>query len=77
MKSYGRLLRKPDVLARVPISKSSLDRWVAAGLFPTPVKVGPRAIAWLETDISAWEAARYAARRIVDCRDGSPTAQRN
>jgi hypothetical protein len=34
------LLRKPEVLSRLGISKSTLTRWVASGFSPPPVQIG-------------------------------------
>lgn len=45
------LLRKPQVLARTGIPKSSWDRGVRQGRYPKPVKIGVRAIAWTSTSI--------------------------
>lgn len=47
------LLRKPQVLARTGIPKSSWDRGVRQGRYPKPVKIGPRAVAWTSTSIDA------------------------
>jgi prophage regulatory protein len=45
------LLRKPQVLARLGIPKSSWDRGVRLGRFPRPIKIGVRAVAWTSTSI--------------------------
>lgn len=45
------LLRKPAVLARTGIPKSSWDRGVRQGRYPKPVKIGVRAVAWTSTSI--------------------------
>jgi prophage regulatory protein len=58
----SKLLRLEEVLARVPISKSSVLRQVSEGLFPRPVRVGERRVAWVEDELIAWQAARIAAR---------------
>lgn len=47
------LLRKPAILATTSIPETSWDRGVKQGRFPKPVKIGPRAVAWLSTDIDA------------------------
>ena len=47
------LLRKPQVLARTGIPKSSWDRGVRLGRYPKPIKIGPRAVAWPSTAIDA------------------------
>jgi len=45
------LLRKPAVLARVGIPKSTWERGVRLGLYPKPIKIGLRAVAWTSTSI--------------------------
>lgn len=59
----------PDALARLPEvsrivqrSPRQIRRDVAACLFPAPLKIGARAIAWRRSDIDAWIASRPAAR---------------
>ncbi len=47
------LLRKPQVIARTGITKSSWERGVRQGRFPKPVKIGLRAVAWTSTSIDA------------------------
>lgn len=46
-----RLIRINDVLARVPISRSSWYAGIKDGRFPLPVKLGVRISAWRERDI--------------------------
>lgn len=57
-----RLLRMREVCQRSGKSRSAIFRRVAAGDFPAPVKVGARAIAWPEHEVTAWIASRIAAR---------------
>ena len=52
-----RFLRLPSVKARTGLSRSELYRRVQAGAFPQPIKVGARAVAWIESDIDAWMAS--------------------
>ena len=47
-------LRQPQVLAFVPISKSTLWRRVQARTFPEPVKLSERVTAWRAEDIRQW-----------------------
>ena len=47
------LLRLPDVLRLVPISKSAWWAGVKEGRFPRPVKLGPRTTAWRASDVLA------------------------
>lgn len=48
------LLTKPTVAAVAGISGSTIDRKVAAGLFPRPVKLSARCTRWRAADVSAW-----------------------
>jgi len=50
------LLRKPAVLARVPVSDTTLWRRVRDGSFPSPVRISKNAVAWRSTDIDEWIA---------------------
>ncbi len=56
------ILRRPEVLARTGLSKSTLYALAAAGLFPKPVRLAARAVGWPEAEIDAWLAARKAER---------------
>ena len=47
------LLRLPQVLSRTGIPKSTWGRGVRLGLYPKPVKIGVRAVAWTSTSIDA------------------------
>ena len=53
MTSIVTLLRKPQVIARLGIPKSSWDRGVRLGHYPKPLKIGKRAIAWTSTSIDS------------------------
>lgn len=46
-------LRLPQVLALVPVSRSTWWGRVRTGDFPAPVKLGPRMTAWRASDIAA------------------------
>ena len=44
-----RLLRLPQVLDRIPYKRSRFLDLVRQGVFPKPVKLGARAVAWPES----------------------------
>lgn len=52
--SIRRLLRLHQVLARVPISKSSWWEGCRTGRFPQPIKLGPRTTVWKSEEIDAF-----------------------
>lgn len=46
-----RLLRLPEVLCRIPVSRTSWWAGIRKGIYPSPVRLGPRTVAWKESDI--------------------------
>lgn len=48
------LLRLNEVLKRIPISRTSLYDGVKLGLYPAPIRIGKRTVAWRESEINAW-----------------------
>ena len=51
-------VRLPAVLATTGLGRSTIYRLVAVGSFPSPVKLGPRAVAWRWADIERWGRSR-------------------
>ncbi len=64
------ILRRPQVERRTGLSRSTLYQYIQDGRFPKPLQLGPRAVGWLESEVSEWIAARS---RTV--RGGSPGPQ--
>lgn len=56
------LWRMPRVEAATGLKQSRLYELIAAGDFPRPVKLGPRASAWVSTEVQQWIADRIAER---------------
>lgn len=59
------LKRLPDVLNRVGYSRSTIYQLITQGKFPKPINLGARAVAWLESDIDEWIAARVGNSRAA------------
>lgn len=60
-----RLLRLPEVEARTGLKKSAIYAGMKAGTFIKCIKLGPRAAAWPESEISKWIAERIRSARGV------------
>lgn len=45
------ILRLPTVLNRTGLSRSTVYLRIGLGTFPKPIKLGGRAVGWLESDI--------------------------
>ena len=57
------ILRRKAVEARCELSRSTLYDYIRAGRFPPPVRVGDRAVGWIEAEIDAWLAAQVERSR--------------
>ena len=58
----NRLLRRRDVERITSISRASIYRLMRDGRFPEPLKVGPRAVRWRESEINSWLEGRPRSR---------------
>ena len=56
-----RLMTSRQITAEMGISRSTIYRLSRAGLFPEPIRIGPRGMRWLESEIKAWLLERRAA----------------
>lgn len=54
----NRLIRREEVLFLCGISRSAMYEQISHGQFPTPVRVGARAVAWRLSDVLAWISSR-------------------
>ena len=59
------LLRLPEVKAMTGLSKSSLYALIREGTFPAPVRLGPRAVAWVKSEVRQWAVERVRESRAV------------
>ncbi|ELQ6108756.1 AlpA family transcriptional regulator [Cronobacter turicensis] len=48
------LIRLPEVLKRTGFGKAWIYRLISEGRFPAPVKIGTRAVAFVESEIDEW-----------------------
>lgn len=59
------LLSADDLKSKgISLSKSQRNALIKKGMFPKPIKIGMRAIAWPEPEIDAW------VRQRMEDRDG-------
>lgn len=54
------LIKLPTVKGRTTLSTSEIYRRIEAGTFPKQIKLGAKAVAWLEHEVNAWIDARVA-----------------
>ncbi len=56
------ILRRKQVEKRTGLSRSTIYLRIQEGAFPRPIKLGARAVGWLENEIEAWLAERMKIR---------------
>ena len=54
--SPPRLLRLPEVMARVGLKRSAIYQRMNEGRFPKSRSLGPKCAVWVESEINAWIA---------------------
>ena len=56
------ILRRKQVEDRISLSRSTIYLNIKNGTFPKPIKLGARAVGWLESEIEKWLADRIEIR---------------
>jgi prophage regulatory protein len=59
------LLRLPAVLARVGLGRSTVYARIKSREFPSPIRLGPRSVAWLSSEVDDFIAQRIAESRVA------------
>ena len=57
----NRLLRRAEIEERLGVSCTTIYRLMRAGKFPLPIKVGPKAVRWHQSDIEDYLTSRPLA----------------
>lgn len=52
--SPARLLRLPEVIARVGLKRSAIYQRMSEGRFPKSRSLGPKCAVWVESEIDDW-----------------------
>lgn len=59
-----KFMRLNDVKAATGLARSTVYKYVKQGVFPAPVSLGGRAVAWVEFEVQAWIADRIRERDL-------------
>jgi prophage regulatory protein len=59
-----RFVRLPEVVRMTGMAKQTIYNLVRGGHFPAPVKLGPQASGWRDTDLETWAASRKTGCRV-------------
>ena len=63
MQQHDSLLRLPEVLKIVPVSRSSWYAGIKEGIYPNSVPLGKRSVGWRKSEVQ--EVVRYGALNII------------
>lgn len=58
IKAEYRVLRIKAVCVKTGLGRSTIYLKMSQSQFPNPIKIGVRAIGWLESDVDAWIESR-------------------
>ena len=56
------MLRLPQVKSKTGLPTSTIYKLIEENQFPRQIKLGPRTVAWLETEVEEWIQSRIAER---------------
>jgi prophage regulatory protein len=57
-----KILRLKQVIEMTGTSKTTIYRWINDGVFPRPINLSAKSVAWLECDINEWIQSKIEAR---------------
>jgi prophage regulatory protein len=57
-----KLIRIKDVMDLTGLARSTIYKYMKQGEFPQSVKLGSRAVAWVESEIEDWNKDRITRR---------------
>ena len=59
------ILRRLQVEKRTGLTKSGIYFLIREGDFPRPVRLGKRAVGWIESEITIWLSEKTSHRSLV------------
>ena len=62
MEAPRKFLRLPEVISRTGYRRSNIYLLMSEGQFPKSVRLGPKAVAWLESEVDEWMQGRIEQR---------------
>jgi prophage regulatory protein len=58
-----RLIKLKEVMHNTALARSTIYKYIADGMFPKPVSLGDRAVAWVEEEIFDWIEDKISQRQ--------------
>lgn len=60
-----KILRCKEVEKKLSIGHSKIYQMIEQGTFPKPIRLGPKSVGWLESEIDAWLEEKIKERDAV------------
>ncbi|WP_336290242.1 AlpA family transcriptional regulator [Aeromonas dhakensis] len=57
-----KLIKLKEVTEMTTLSKATIYRLMSKGEFPSVVRLGPRAVAWMQSEVMKWIDSKASAR---------------
>ncbi|EGX6956817.1 AlpA family transcriptional regulator [Aeromonas hydrophila] len=57
-----KLIKLKDVTEMTTLSKATIYRLMKQGSFPGPIRLGPKCVAWKQSEIIEWVELKASAR---------------
>lgn len=61
-----KIMRMEEVIQRVQLSRTTIWRMERQGLFPSRIRIGAKAVGWLEEDIQLWLGKRPRGMTLTE-----------
>lgn len=61
----NKILKLPEVMNKTGLSRSTIYDLMAKRLFPKSVKLGERAVGWLEAEVDGWIESKIMQRSAI------------
>lgn len=65
-KNDDSIISMKEVVERTSVSRKTIYRWQAAGLFPQSIEIGPKRIGFLKSEFNAWLTERVTKSRGME-----------
>jgi prophage regulatory protein len=59
-----RILRLKDVIEKTGLARSTIYKYVDAGIFPKPIPLGGRSVGWVDAEVHEWITEKIENRNI-------------
>lgn len=59
-----RIIRLKEVIGSTGLARSTIYKFVSAGMFPKPISLGDRCVGWLESEVQDWILGKVKERDL-------------